>query len=623
MTIMSTFGFDDSVPPQPASRRGSRSAAREAVPRAVAPAGSGGQFQECLEVLIEVRSVLRVRSLRSLVGLERQGGHDVRPRSREPRVSPTVPRILFVLLALAGCGGGSQESISRNAPGRLLVLGWDGATFDLVDPLLARGRLPNLARLVEAGQTAYMESTRIPISSAAWVGATTGRGPGETGVYDFFDRAPGSRDLKVIDARSNRCSPVWRILSNRGHVVNVFGVPVTWPPEPVNGRMVAGMLAPPSEAWAWPPEYTDSLRAAGLVPDVGMWTQRKNIDLPTVFKQIELKEQELVRLLAQDDWSFSMVVFKSLDVVSHQVYDGRTEGVVAQLLSRLDSALGSMLEAAGPETNVLLMSDHGFTTYAGSFNVASWLVEQGYAVRKGEEVAVPWGDRSYTEFTLDVETRRLAAVDLARTRVLASETECEGHFGSLRLNLAGRDPDGVVPEEEADSLLTELSEALLAVRSGDQKVVTRVWRGSELYPGPESRVVPDLIFETMPDREVVANDRQPTLVRWDVPRPDHNLDGILVASGPDIAPSAERGRWSILDLAPTALTLLGEPAYVEMDGIARTEILRVKRGAVLIKEEDDPTHREPDEAWKPVELNADARREQIERLRELGYADDE
>ena len=100
-------------------------------------------------------------------------------------------------------------------------------------------------------------------------------------------------------------------------------------------------------------------------------------------------------------------------------------------------------------------------------------------------------------------------------------------------------------------------------------------------------------------------------------------DGILVASGPDIAPSAERGRWSILDLAPTALTLLGEPAYVEMDGIARTEILRVKRGAVLIREEDDPTHREPDEAWKPVELNADARREQIERLRELGYADDE
>lgn len=528
----------------------------------------------------------------------------------------------LLLLALAAACGGAPDG-SRPQPNRLLIVGWDGATFDLVDPLLERGRLPNLARLVAAGRTAILESTRIPISSAAWVGATTGRGPGETGIYDFFERVPGSYDVRVIDARSNRCAPLWRILSNRGHGVNIFGVPVTWPPEPVNGVLAAGMLAPPSEAWAWPPEYTDHLRAAGLVPDVGMWTQRRRIEFAAILEQIELKERELVRLLAQDDWTFSMVVFKSLDVLSHQIYDGRAEGVVAQLVTRLDRALGSLLEAAGPETNVLVVSDHGFTTYPGSFNVAAWLVEQGYAVREGEDAAVPWGDRSYAEYTEDVETRRLASIDLARTRVLATETECEGHFGSLRLNLAGREPRGVVQPDEKEALLDELEAALLALRADERRVVTRVWRGAELYPGPANAVVPDLIFETTPDREVVANDREPTFLRRDAPRPDHTLDGILVAAGPDVAPSAAgRPRWSILDLAPTALALLGEPAYVEMDGTTRAELLRAARAPGRIREADDPTFRPPDESWSPAELDEEARRRQLEQLRALGYADD-
>ena len=111
--------------------------------------------------------------------------------------------------------------------------------------------------------------------------------------------AEGGHDLRVTNARSNRCAPLWRILSNRGHFVNVFGVPVTWPPEPVNGHLVAGMLAPPSEAWAWPPEYTDELRESGLMPDVGMWTRRNDIDVTAIYQQIELKERALIRLLAQ------------------------------------------------------------------------------------------------------------------------------------------------------------------------------------------------------------------------------------------------------------------------------------------------------------------------------------
>lgn len=527
---------------------------------------------------------------------------------------------LPLLFLLAACGAGPERDAR---PARLLVVGWDGATFDLIDPLLERGRLPNLARLIAQGRTAWMESTAVPISSAAWVGAVTGRGPGETGVYDFFERKPGSYDLEVIDARSNRCAPLWRILSNRGHTVNVFGVPITWPPEPVRGHLVAGMLSPPSETWAWPPEYTDELRREGLVPDVGMWVQRRAVDLEAVLEQVEIKERALVRLLARPDWSFSMVVFKSLDVLSHKLYDGRPDGTVAQLLARLDIALGKLLEAAGPNTNVIVLSDHGFANFPYELNVASWLVEQGYAAVEGEPTAEPWGDRGYAEYQEAADRRRMARIDLARTRALASGTECEGPFGSLRLNVRGREPAGIVAPEEVDALLAELEARLVALRTPDgRQVVLRVWRGAELYPGPESAVVPDLVFETLPDHQVVANDQQPTFVRRPVPLPNHARNGIFVAAGPDLAPDAVRARYSIFDLAPTALVLLDEPIYVEMTGTARVELLRAPLPVRRLREAQDPTFRPPDEAWQPIALDDATRRAQVEALRELGYTGD-
>lgn len=540
-----------------------------------------------------------------------------------PSTPRTPSRFAFLLgilcCALSACGPADGPDAARGH--RLLIVGWDGATYDLVDPLLERGRLPHLARLLAAGQSAWLQSTRVPISSAAWVGAVTGRGPGDTGVYDFFERAADSYDLHVVDARTNRCAPLWRILSNRGRRVNVFGVPITWPPEPVAGHLAAGMLAPPSEAWAWPPEYTDELRAEGLVPDVGMWAKKQQIDLKTIFQQVALKERALVRLVAQDDWDLSMAVFKSLDVLSHQLYDGQPQGPVAELLVRLDLALGALLEAAGPDTNVIVLSDHGFAPYRLEFNVSSWLVEQGYARLEGRPDPEPWGDRGYADYQEAVERSRMARVDLARTRAWASQTECEGNFGSIRLNVAGREPHGVVAPADADALLAELERALLDLRAADRQIVLRVWRGHDLYPGPHADVVPDLIFETVPDHQVVANDDQPTFVQRDVPRPNHAWKGIFVAAGPDIAPRAERGEVSVLDLAPTALLLLDEPVYTEMTGTARTELLRTPREVRRLSEAQDPTYRAPEEAWDAPELDERTVRERVEALRELGYAE--
>ena len=109
------------------------------------------------------------------------------------------------------------------------------------------------------------------------------------------------------------------------------------------------------------------------------------MDPERLFEHLILKEKIVLELLEDDDWEFAMVVFKSLDVASHFFYDGRTDSTVARVLDRLDEILGSLCEAAGPDTDVLVVSDHGFGNYPKAWNVLPWLVEKGFAVLEDED----------------------------------------------------------------------------------------------------------------------------------------------------------------------------------------------------------------------------------------------
>lgn len=520
-------------------------------------------------------------------------------------------------LALAACGGSGDAKRLYRPEQRLLVIGWDGATFDLVDPLVAAGRLPNLATLMRTGVSARLTSTLIPISSAAWVGAVTGKGPGQTGVYSFFEPVEGTYDVRLISSHSNAASPIWRILTGHGLGVNVFGVPVTYPPESVLGTMVAGMLSPFEADYAWPPEYTQELRDRGFLPDLGKWTADQDLSWARLLEQLRIKEEVVLELLARPDWDFSMVVFKNLDVLSHHRYG--IDGSVEELLEALDATLGKLIERAGPDTNVIVMSDHGFASYPTAFNVHTWLIEEGFAVlNESHEDARPEAGPLGAARAREHE-RRLGELDLARTKAFA--TVSEGNFGSLRLNLAGREPAGTVAPTDKNAVLEEITRALrrLVTADGRTPLVRRILRGSELYPGRfADRRVPDIVFETQPDWQVVSTSYLPTRTTYPTPMPDHALEGILIMSGPAIAHSEARGGASVLDFAPTALHLLNQPVYAEMSGRVLTHLLALDRVPHEIREEDDPLRRTAEHAAAPF-TEAD-RRAIRERLEELGYS---
>lgn len=498
------------------------------------------------------------------------------------------------------------------------MVGWDGAAWDLAAPLMAEGRLPNLAGLVARGRTADLESTAIPISSAAWTTATTGLEPGETGIYSFLQPVEGSYEPRLVSARDNRGVPLWRILSARGRDVIVWGVPLTWPPEPVRGVMVSGMLSPLDDVWTHPAPLTQVLSARGMVPDLGIWRDRTQLTPQRLASQLALKEKALLDTFENRDWSFALVVFKNLDVLSHRAYTPNPRGEVAALMERLDRTLGALIEAAGPNANVVVMSDHGFHTYPRVFDVDTWLEGAGFAVRRDDAVLEPGATGPLAEARVLQRGARLGRLDMARTRAYADAAE--GGFCAIRLNVEGREAEGSVAADERDGVIDALEGALGEIRDADGAPVVRtIWRGAELYPGPEQeRVVPDLVVELEDGWRAVAQGLGPALQSAPRSFPEHDRTGILVAAGPAIAHSKEREAWRMRDVAPFALRLMGETIPTTMQGDPHHEALIDGKRLLYIDAIEDPSLRSTEEAFEGLPEPGESQAVR-ERIGVLGY----
>jgi predicted AlkP superfamily phosphohydrolase/phosphomutase len=456
-----------------------------------------------------------------------------------------------------------------------------------------------------------LESTILPISSAAWTTATTGKGPGKHGVFGFHAPEAGSYALALVSTRSVRAAPLWRLLTGRGLPSLVFGVPLTYPPEPILGTMVCGMLAPREAAYTWPPELAGALRARGYLPDLEPWLEEREPTWEEARTQLDLREELLAEMLAGRDWRLAWIVFKELDVLSHFSYGLDFAAHVAPVYARLDALLGRLLEVVGPETNVIVLSDHGFTSYARGFNLHAWLIEQGFAVRRADAVPKPLPEGPFARAFAEEAAQRLGELDLARTSAYA--WTCEGNYGSLRVNLRGREPAGSVAPDDADGTLVLIEAALFA-----HPLVKSVWRADELLPGPERAALPDVVFATLPDVQVFAEPGSAVAGEYDPPVPDHDLHGIFVAAGPSLARTVLARPLRLADVAPLALHLLGLPVPVEMDGQVPGALLAGGRPPERVPEASFAAVAPPRSgaAYTPEEIA------ELEKgLRALGYGD--
>jgi predicted AlkP superfamily phosphohydrolase/phosphomutase len=485
---------------------------------------------------------------------------------------------------------------------RLLIIGLDGATFDVLDPMMQAGRMPRLQGLIESGARGILESTRPPITPAAWTTFLTGKGPGRHGIIDFERYDPHSHALQFNSSQQVREPTLWDILGGQGFRVGSLQMPMSYPVRPVNGFLISGFDTPSTKvAFTWPTELKDAILRQ--FPDYSyksQWRRRtfggdalfaENLDY---IRRSFHQGYELAEFCGQRyGWDVLMIMLKLVDNLQHKTWkylDPQTRGrnprraaMTADCFNALDEALGKMFDLADRQgADVLIVSDHGHGSLDGRVHPNLLLRQWGYlglrgAAERAQTRVNGWlgrlaGRRRVKHAGAMERVERELAVDWATTRACVMHA---GMYGFLYVNLAGRQPQGTVPASQYDSLRDEIRDRLLAERMIDRQgreipTFVAVHRPEELYgcARAENPSLPDLLLEPQPGLAVVRKIRGRRAVSWFPYRRlegTHRLEGVLMARGSNVR-SGARIRARMADVAPTILAWLGVGIPSDMGG---------------------------------------------------------
>src|SRR6516165_902936 len=283
---------------------------------------------------------------------------------------------------------------------RLLILGLDGATWTVLDPMRQRGLMPNLDALLGRSAHGTLRSIVPPVTSAAWTTVMTGCEPARHGVFDhrYYDTAAGQ--MKVNHSGRVRVPTFWHLIAQAGRPVVSLNVPATYPPLSVRGVVVSGMDAPHLDAaLSGAPEFARRLRAE--VPNYSLryFWKRAPLSLDELARNARLTAESFRGraeggLLADamvPDWAALMVQFQNLDPFQHRAWrylnvddtgidDAPWNAAAGSVLAGLDQAIGLLIELADRRgAGILVVSDHGFGPCLGRIHVNRILVDAGVA----------------------------------------------------------------------------------------------------------------------------------------------------------------------------------------------------------------------------------------------------
>jgi predicted AlkP superfamily phosphohydrolase/phosphomutase len=526
------------------------------------------------------------------------------------------------------------------------------------------GRLPTLARLRAGGAFGVLRSTFPPLSSAAWASFATGMHPGKHGVLDHGYRRQGTYEIVPTNARRRAATPIWRLLDDAGLRAGVVNVPETYPPESLsNGFLITGLDTPSDEAdWCHPPELAQELDAAIGGYRVFGARSKENLDrsLAGMRETIDMRLQAAQYLLRTYDPALFVLVFMETDWVQHKTWQymdpahpgyERYGQAVLDVYRQIDAGLPALLERAGDDTALVIMSDHGAGPAAGWLHLNTWLARQGFL--RFKPGLVPQFKRAlfrlgFTPTNLFdwVSALRLGLVDRAADRVkrggsmaspvfrpFLSFAEVDwrhtrayhqgGNMTGLWVNLKGREPEGcVLPGPEYEALRQELIDQLAGLRDPgrEEPIVTAAYRREERFRGPYLERVPDVVFEVR-DEEYVGFGGQEFAANRVVAPSNlfsgcHRREGLVLLQGAPFRTGARLAPHDIVDLAPTILHLLGQGVPEDMDG-------SVMQAALTPAHRTAHPVRAAAPAWRPASDEAGfslAEQDQVsERLRGLGY----
>ncbi|WP_256687761.1 alkaline phosphatase family protein [Halococcus qingdaonensis] len=493
-----------------------------------------------------------------------------------------------------------------------LLVGLDAACGPVFDRLDKRGaELPALEGILADGASGPLESQLPPWTASAWPSLYTGTNPGKHGVFGFLDYS--GYDWDVVNATDVREHALWELLDDERKSSVVVNVPVTHPPNEFDGALLPGYVAPDSPT-CHPDGLLDDVReelgAYRVYPRHTGGEEATTEEKTDEYRTVTRMRGEAFRYLA-DRFSpeFGFVQFQTTDTVFHEC-PGDFAALQA-VYEAVDEQIGAILDACDPDT-VIVTSDHGIGKYSGyDVRVNSLLRDEGYVetargggmpswdVLRDEQFFDDEGSESGTDALLEkamsgltrvgITSQRLKAVldrlglaefvvahapkamvraGTERVDFPASTAYARSHIEcGVRLNVAEREPDGVVPADEYEEVRETLIDLFAALETPDGKpafddVAPRedYFHGSEADRAVDIVLVPrdfDQFLSTQLRGETFGPPTEPY---------NHKRDGMVAATGAGIDSDGSLADAHLFDVAPTVLASLGLPRGDHMDG---------------------------------------------------------
>lgn len=440
---------------------------------------------------------------------------------------------------------------------KLLVIGLDCATPQLVFDAW-KDDLPAISSIMDRGTYRPLFSTIPPITVPAWMSMMTSKDGGQLGMYGFRNRKDHSYDaMYTVNANNVKAKTLWNYLSRERKSSLIFGVPLTYPPKPLNGMMVSSFLTPDKDSdFTYPPEVKAELDEAAdgdyIIDVKNFRTDDKDWLLEQIDVMTRRRFKAFRHFYAKGDYDFAMMVEMGVDRIhhgfwrymdkNHRLYEpgNRYENAIHDYYVLLDDEIAKTLELIDDETEVMIVSDHGAKTMIGGICINEWLQQEGYLTLK-EQPAEP------KRLTTDM-------IDWSKTKAWGAG----GYYARIFLNVEGREPQGVIPKDEYHAFRDELAEKLRHITDEKgQEIGTLVYYPEEIYEEIVN-IPPDMVVHLgaldwrsagsvgLGKVHIFENDTGPDDA-------NHAQEGIFITSIKFGTSVSHKSPYSIFDVTPTVL----------------------------------------------------------------------
>ncbi|WP_330631602.1 alkaline phosphatase family protein [Halocatena halophila] len=495
---------------------------------------------------------------------------------------------------------------------KALLIGIDAGCLPVFDRLIEDDVIPNIQSICENGAVGPLSSQIPPWTPSAWPSMYTGVNPGKHGTFGFVDY--DGYDWHVVSADHVREHAMWTLLEEHDLSSVVVNVPVTHPPDEIDGAIIPGFIGP---------EHPDS-HPTGILEDVmdeigeyrvypkyerddQEWTDSEKMDEYTSL--VRMHGEAFRYLEGEFEPDFGFVQFQKTDTVFHE-FLGDWEKV-KQVYAETDRQVGKLLEECDAE-QVFLASDHGMGPYdKQEFRVNEFLHDEGYVettqggkgmpswnpirsqLREGENEET-WEPNIFERFAATIAKHGFTASRVGKSlrsigldslikpyvpdnvaRTASEQVDFPASTAymrarvelGVRINLKGREPEGVVPKSEYEDVRSELIDLLKGVQTPEgEPMFETVAPREEYYNGEFTESAVDIVtvpkdFEYFISAQLLGEQFGPPTEPW-----NHKLDGVFAAMGEGIDETASLEDAHLYDVAPTIMAAMGIQYSDRMDG---------------------------------------------------------